>query len=367
VDDLRQTLAEARLRAVSEAGLLPVPLLRGSVAALGSALHVDAWCGMTLDPVTLLPTGGDHRDGLPLPRMPRLLEIEYAGEDPALLADLSRRPGGAVTLHEATDGRPEASARYRDVLAPSGLPHELRVVLRSAGRVWGALVLLRAGDARPFAPADVAFATRVGDLLGAGLRRGLVHAAARRGPTGPAVLVLRMDDGVTVEVATPDLAEWRALVPDAHELASGVPIAVLSAAAVARDSAAGVATARMRTRDGRWTTVHATRADAGTGRVVVVMEPTRPHEVLALLMDAHGLSPREQEVVPMVLRGLSNAEIAARLVVSPWTAQDHVRNVFRKLGVAGRPALAARLVFDHYLPMDAAGVEPGPDGTPLRA
>lgn len=51
----------------------------------------------------------------------------------------------------------------------------------------------------------------------------------------------------------------------------------------------------------------------------------------------YGLSPRETEILGLVCRGLSNAEIADGLVIAPSTAKRHVANVFSKLGVASRP------------------------------
>jgi len=363
--DTAALLTADRVAREAAAGHEPVALLRRAVDALGGGLRSDAWCGLTLDPGTMMPTGGDHRDGLPLERVPALLALEYGADEVSPFTEVARSRAGARTIADATRGRPERSARFRDVLAPSGLPHELRVALRSGGRCWGALVLLRADDARDFHPAEVALAGRLGEVVGAGLRRGLVLAAAARAQAerGPRVLVLRMGPEVAVEVATPGLREWAGLLPDTGDR-GGVPLSVLGAARAALEGPAAAARSRLRTRDGTWMTLHATVADAAARRVVVVLEPSRPHEVLALLMDAHGLTAREQQVVPLVLRGLSNQEIAARLVVSPWTAQDHVRNVFRKLDVAGRAGLAARLFFDHYLPRGLAGEAPDADGVP---
>jgi HD-GYP domain-containing protein (c-di-GMP phosphodiesterase class II) len=53
-----------------------------------------------------------------------------------------------------------------------------------------------------------------------------------------------------------------------------------------------------------------------------------------------GLSEREIEVVRLVADGCSNPEIARRLVISRRTAEHHVQNVYTKLGVASRPAVA---------------------------
>ena len=64
--------------------------------------------------------------------------------------------------------------------------------------------------------------------------------------------------------------------------------------------------------------------------------------------DAHGLTPRELEVLRLVATGKSNREIAATLVISEHTVARHVQNIFTKLGVPSRTAAGA-FAFEHDL------------------
>jgi NarL family two-component system response regulator LiaR len=56
------------------------------------------------------------------------------------------------------------------------------------------------------------------------------------------------------------------------------------------------------------------------------------------------LSQREQEVLALVVEGLSNEEIAERLVISPATARHHVSACIQKLGASNRAQASAMAV-----------------------
>jgi DNA-binding NarL/FixJ family response regulator len=56
------------------------------------------------------------------------------------------------------------------------------------------------------------------------------------------------------------------------------------------------------------------------------------------------LTRREQQIVDGVARGLRNKEIARQLNISSKTVKSHLNNIFQKLGLEGRFALA---LFDH--------------------
>ena len=61
------------------------------------------------------------------------------------------------------------------------------------------------------------------------------------------------------------------------------------------------------------------------------------------------LSPREREVLVLLVEGLSNPAIASRLVVARSTVNFHVGNILTKLGAASRTEAVARAVQHHLV------------------
>lgn len=61
-----------------------------------------------------------------------------------------------------------------------------------------------------------------------------------------------------------------------------------------------------------------------------------------------GLSERQVEVLRLLAQGLSNKQIAARLVISPRTAEHHVQDIYAKIGVSSRAAVAL-FAMEHQL------------------
>jgi non-specific serine/threonine protein kinase len=61
-----------------------------------------------------------------------------------------------------------------------------------------------------------------------------------------------------------------------------------------------------------------------------------------------GLSTREVEVLGLVAQGLTNAQVAARLFLSPRTIDQHLRSIYNKLGVGNRAA-ATRFAIEQTL------------------
>ena len=75
-----------------------------------------------------------------------------------------------------------------------------------------------------------------------------------------------------------------------------------------------------------------------TGQTILSREATQaliePDEQRATL--GHDLTQREQEVLSLLVKGLSNAEIAQRLTITTSTTKHHVSAILSKLGVSSR-------------------------------
>jgi DNA-binding NarL/FixJ family response regulator len=63
-----------------------------------------------------------------------------------------------------------------------------------------------------------------------------------------------------------------------------------------------------------------------------------------------GLTPREQEIVRMVVGGLTNKEIAEQLAIGENTVKSHLTHIFNKVGASSRIELA--LFASHHRLLD---------------
>jgi DNA-binding CsgD family transcriptional regulator len=292
-----------------------------------------------------------------------VLDIEFGdGDEPTRLDSLRHKPVPIRTLREATQGRVGASRLYADVLRPSGLDDEVRMLFRDrGGQCWGALTIARR-PGREFSDAEV-------DLLGAvlpdvadGWRTVLFRDSADvvdGSPDGPTIAVVNRGD--ELESVTPaaldyfDRLGWR---PD-----SGLaPIPVAAVATWLRRSERASVVLRARTRDGQLLTIHAGEYDGepASGRVVLSIQEARLPHIVSLAALAHGLTRRETEVLAHLLAGRSQSLIAQGLFISAYTVQDHMKHIYAKTGVSSRRALVAKLLQSEYLPR--LGTHLGSDG-----
>lgn len=350
--------ARDRLAELSGRGHDLVTFWREATDAIARAVpfHLTP-CFYTMDPATLLATSHFH-DGLPeIPQ--EWLALEYSGDDFNQMAGVARSASGVGTLEEATGGDLSRSAKYWDTMRPLGADQEVIAALRTGTReAWGALALYRAPGQPRFEARDIAFLREVSTHLAAGARRGLLigEAADPEGPHAPGLLVL--NEAWEVESMTPGVERWLEELPGGEQLSRGrLPAAVLAVAGravrAARDTSkpGDIAFSRVLSQVGQWIVLHgAALVTDGPRRIAVIVESAHPARITPLLMSAYGLTEREQDVTRLVLQGESTAGIANRLVVSPHTVQEHLKNVFEKTGVRSRRELVSKVFFSHYEP-----------------
>ncbi len=92
-------------------------------------------------------------------------------------------------------------------------------------------------------------------------------------------------------------------------------------------------------------------ARAAAGRAALLLERCGGARTPALVAAgaAAELTPREREIAAMAANGRSNREIAAGLVLSVRTVENHLQRVYRKLGARSRHELPALLGPDHSM------------------
>jgi DNA-binding CsgD family transcriptional regulator len=330
----------------------------------------DGCCWMTMDPATHLPTSHVAHDSIKPQDVPRLAENEFMEEDVNKFSELARKKPSAATLRAATEGKPERSARYRDLLVPNGFDDELRTSFVAGSACWGGAAMYRAKGRPAYEPADVAFLAEIAPHVAEGLRRAILIQAipTEEAEDAPGLVLLSADN--SVESITPAALRWLSEVlsvssDDGEQLPNVVYAVASRARFIGRggNGSAGVARTRIQTPAGRWLILHGSLLDGGAGgRAAVIVEPARSPEIAPLIVEAYGLTERERDVIRLVIQGLSTTEIASTLFLSPYTVQDHLKAIFEKVGVRSRRELVAQVFFQHYAPRMARGANLAADG-----
>jgi DNA-binding CsgD family transcriptional regulator len=333
---------------------------------VGRLVPYDRICWHTVDPATMLFTSGTEQN---LGPEPQLATYEYEIPDVIKWADLAGRPWPVGVLSQATRGHPEQSPRFRGLLVPRGVVHELRASLVSDRRCWGFVGFYRDRGRTDFTEDDAAFVAEIDEHIGAGVRRALLlDAVTTPGPVSDVPGVLVIDSAGEVSAMNAAAAELIRLLPDdCKPPAQPLPHTVLAVAVQARRAGAdpnrGPARCRTRTVAGQWVILHGTRlGDGPDANTAVIIEPARPAELAELIVLAYGFTPREREVTRLVILGRSTTEIAQSLHLSPFTVQDYLKTIFDKVGVHSRRELIGTVFRDHYWHRVLAGDRVGAEG-----
>ena len=366
----------AEVKRLCYAGLDASTLLREVTGRLRRVAPFEGYCANEMDPSSGLITGviAEGMGGASAARL--FLEHVYFEDEVSEYNSMVRNRRAVALLSEATGGKLERALRHRECAAPAGLDYELRSVFTSNRELWGAIDLYRERGAPDFSANEVAFLRRVAPHVGTGLRAAVLLAQAspvQEGDGVPGVLVLDRRGSVVHYTAAaerwlyeleedPDSGWWEGRGPSAWREGKGLPTAVWTVLGILRRALKHqtdrdlneVAHLCVRARSGCWLTLHGSLTESAPDRgseMVIVMEPSGPREVTWLRATAYGLSPRERVVVDLIVRGASTRQISQTLYISEYTVQDHLSNIFDKIGVRDRRALVKRLYLDAILPM----------------
>jgi DNA-binding CsgD family transcriptional regulator/PAS domain-containing protein len=302
------------------------------------------------------------------------LEVQTRGVSDAFLSEYEARGrsldpvfGRVATTHEpvssdlAWSGDAWRAQPFYEVLGHGDIHHLVQAPLVVEGRLVGTLNVASPLGAPAFGPAEVARLRRVARHVSVAYGRARrVDALERRCTTAEELL-----DALGVPLLA-HTAEGALLYANraadrllATPLGAGTATALRAAL---RRNAAAIATrgSRVATEtvvvvpeqgDGsRWRPRPARPQGACTALAVRTTAVRRAPEVLAsfvyeaptaLPAALPGLSPREQEVVELVVRGLSNRAIAEAASISENTVKQHLKRVYAKLGVHSRAEAAA--------------------------
>ncbi len=225
-------------------------------------------------------------------------------------------------------GRPSATAWGRVARAWLGIPLPYQ---SAKARWWQALAALHAGESRTVARDALHESWRLAEMLGARPLQSALYDLASRAriplPEGATVGRGTAPDRPTAEIHASRSAEPGGAVAAPERLL--VPV--------------GPGSEPVRTATGR----------AIAERFSASREPTGA---------TFGLSPREFEVLTILVEGRTNREIAERLFISERTVDVHVRRILAKLGVSGRVEAAALSIRLGLIPSGDAPGGRGPKG-----
>lgn len=311
-------------------------------AALQQTVAFDGWCLFGVDPANGLRTAQFGGRGTEHTR-------EMARNE-SFMPDVNKYRDLAVADVPAgwlSRDHPDAAHSFRlhEVLEPQGFHSEIRLALRDHGRLWGALVLFREDPRHLFDDRDVAALCVAAQALPEAIRAYPVRPLPRRAPApGPGVVAVAPDDRLVA--ISEDAQEWLDdLVPggDDETYSSDVTRVLYDAAHRVRQGDADGASTCVRTVSGHWLHVEGTALQVGEADVAVVLQPATIHQLLAVLVAHHRLTPRESTVLELLSFGLAGKHVARETGLSLQTVNGHLQSIYRKCGVTGREELFGRL------------------------
>ena len=262
-------------------------------------------------------------------------------------------PQTVMTMDQiAPAGKLIDSEYYNDFLRPQSIHHQMTVTARVEGQVAGVVALFRPKKNRNFTPSDLAKAALCAPYLSSALER-LIFAdrALKRQRAAEAIAaglpcrgVVVADDALNVIYQNHQAEKLMGRDPAETTL----PPEIARVCRECLDTKKREPSSLLLETDDRRPPVeiHVQRVTPEGGRPLFLIS-LGPEDAAAgwiAKLEQKGISRREMEVTQLVLEGLTNVEIGKRLYISLHTVENHLKNIFRKLGVRNRTSLIRELV-----------------------
>jgi DNA-binding CsgD family transcriptional regulator len=316
-----------------------------AIAELQRAIGFEYWCWPLADPETLIVAGAlDHNPPGLLAALSRKLAIEESGEDINTKRIAARGARAAVARGAVTGGDLPRSAVWDRCLRPHGVGDDIAAACRDAHGCWGWVIAQGGSDDRPFSDQDAKLLDEVSGTLASLSRSAFVAApkyAATSDPSPPGVVIL--DQQLNQMSWTPSARAWL------DQMAPNVPASMkmIASRLIANphdQRRRASAHARIRTTGGVWAMFDAAFLEGHDDcQIAITIRAASADEVLELLCHAHDLTRRETELVRQLVNGLNTQQIAERLYITPYTVKDHLKAIFKKVGVSTRGELVSQL------------------------
>ena len=323
----------------------PAELRLAAVRELSQAIGFDQWCWTVADPGPgYCAQGIGDMNPASLPYVPRQYLAEES--DPFSVTRQVTGDGiAAATISALTSGDLARSTRWDQCLRPAGLGDEITVACRDVYGFWGWLLPRRATSDPHFSDDDIALLAAASPDIAVLTRRVLAHPAGHAPASQPGTLILDSDLRFIswTDAAGQWLSQLIGPVPGAGALSAQV-VAAQQVVAARTGRPGGIPSVRMRTVNGAWAVLDlAPLHGAASGHFAITLRTATPAEILDVACRAYALTSRERELVRHVVHGRSTQQIAQRMSITGYTVKDHLKSVFRKVGVRSRGDLIRTL------------------------
>ena len=330
--------ALARIERLCAAGMRDRPLRAALVEAIGGLVQFDGHVFLLTDPVTCVGASPlASIPGLSFDRLPELIKARYLTR--------GNRWSTLDGVSALAAAQPRAAGdQWSRIVRELGGVDVATLVFADQFGCWGFLDIWRLSG-RPFSPPELDPLRELAPIVTRGIRRALADTFTLAPTSAPhrQPIVLLLDDGLRVHEQTTLTDSWlRILIPTDSDVAP-IPAHAYNVAAQLLAREQGVddheASARTHLASGFWVSMRAARAES---RIVVTIEAATSVERVDILARTNGLSPRETEVLNLLVSGADSKSIAATLFLSEHTVHDHVRSILTRTGSRTRQLLLAK-------------------------